>query len=430
MPKILNVFLLTLLPCYLPAQQIIKRFVKSNTFPVAAIHPDSTDFSDLEPIGATIGNAEIVMLGEQSHGDGATFLAKARLIKYLHEEKGFNVLAFESDFFALNHGWKSPGKDSSGLNKLIAGNIYPIWTKAEQLKDFFYSYIPGTYGTSRPLIVSGFDNQLHGQHSIDTLKNYLDNYLKQHNLKFRLSENYRSEFVPFIDSLVTLKPSSNIPKLKRFEQLIDTILSQSVNSDENDFGIMLLHNLKEYSRECQYLHTHFYKAFVIRDRQMAKNLNWLAETRFPGEKIIVWAASGHIMKSMFTAAAEGESPEIIYPLGKFFTDNAQNREKTYVIGFTSETGSFGILGRNIREVSPVHRRGFETWIDKRYDFAFTDFKLFNIRNPGFSEPFPMKGRGHWSTSLPWSQAFDGVFYIRNMFPSDFLKSGGKPVQNN
>ncbi len=41
----------------------------------------------------------MVLLGEQHHGDGATFQAKTRLVKYLHEQKGFNVLVWESDVY-------------------------------------------------------------------------------------------------------------------------------------------------------------------------------------------------------------------------------------------------------------------------------------------------------------------------------------------
>src|SRR3546814_12165141 len=63
----------------------LRRYVKGHAVPIATIHPETTDFSDLEPIGKAIGDARIVMLGEQSHGDGATFLAKARLIRYLRE---------------------------------------------------------------------------------------------------------------------------------------------------------------------------------------------------------------------------------------------------------------------------------------------------------------------------------------------------------
>ena len=41
------------------------------------------DNTDLVFLKDELGLAEIFMLGEQSHGDGSTFLAKTRLIKYL-----------------------------------------------------------------------------------------------------------------------------------------------------------------------------------------------------------------------------------------------------------------------------------------------------------------------------------------------------------
>ena len=98
----------------LPAQRLIKEYVINNTKQVLTIEPDVTDYSDLESFGNAIGNAKIVMLGEQSHGDAATFSAKSRLVKYLHEKKGFNVLAFESDFWGLTEGWEKTAKIKNG----------------------------------------------------------------------------------------------------------------------------------------------------------------------------------------------------------------------------------------------------------------------------------------------------------------------------
>lgn len=40
------------------------------------------------------------MLGEMTHGDGATFKLKTEIVKYLHEELGFNVLILEDGMYS------------------------------------------------------------------------------------------------------------------------------------------------------------------------------------------------------------------------------------------------------------------------------------------------------------------------------------------
>ena len=75
--------------------QNIREFVKQSSVEVKSILPDNEDYSDLESIGNAIGDSRLVMLGEQDHGDAPTFLAKSRLIKYLHEKKGLNE--FDTD---------------------------------------------------------------------------------------------------------------------------------------------------------------------------------------------------------------------------------------------------------------------------------------------------------------------------------------------
>ncbi|GAA4320806.1 hypothetical protein [Compostibacter hankyongensis] len=72
-------------------QKAIKEYVQQSIHVIENLDTSSSDYKDLEAIGKAIGTARVVMLGEQDHGDAPTYLAKTRLIKYLHEKKGFNV---------------------------------------------------------------------------------------------------------------------------------------------------------------------------------------------------------------------------------------------------------------------------------------------------------------------------------------------------
>jgi erythromycin esterase-like protein len=87
------------------AQSEIKKEILENVFQLN-IDNQQIDRETLLKFGEAIGDRKIVMLGEQDHGDGSTFLVKAELIKYLHKEKGFNVLAFETDIFSMNDAWE------------------------------------------------------------------------------------------------------------------------------------------------------------------------------------------------------------------------------------------------------------------------------------------------------------------------------------
>jgi erythromycin esterase len=57
---------------------------------------------DLESLRELIADMRIVLLGEQTHGDGATFDAKVELIKFLHDELGFDIVAFESPLYGIS----------------------------------------------------------------------------------------------------------------------------------------------------------------------------------------------------------------------------------------------------------------------------------------------------------------------------------------
>src|SRR5688572_4678633 len=98
---------------------------------VRTCDPADEDFSDLQPLKKVLEGRRIVLLGEQSHQEGSVFLAKTRLIKFLHREMGFDVLAMESGIIECEAAWESlvrgrPVRESFGIG------VFPIWTFSAQ----------------------------------------------------------------------------------------------------------------------------------------------------------------------------------------------------------------------------------------------------------------------------------------------------------
>ena len=415
-----------LLPCF--GQKLFKEYVQNNIVNIRNIDPGSTNFSDLGPIGAAIGGARIVMLGEQDHGDGATMLAKTRLIKYLHEEKGFNVLAFEGEFFSLNEGWDKLTKKEQFIQPFLKENIFPVWSDCLQCSDLLYSYIPSTFQSNTPLQVAGFDSQIGiFPYSKQNIKSSIDQYLQEKNIEFVKSRQYQRFLYHTTILMKTPTKNTNVEKVKEWREgfqtftiMVDTVLAQLGPEASNDFHYRTLESLREFAKASLHYDNYVYSN-SFRDRQMAKNLQWLANVKYPNEKIIVWAANAHIFKNADTAIKSKGYSSINW-MGTEFTRDSSNASQTYVLGFSSKTGTYKrttIAGEPKRVPKPL-KKGFETWIDDDLQYGFVNLVPFRKQHPGFNEMFMMKpGQGNMTGA--WSNVFDGIFYIRNMTPCELIE---------
>ncbi len=406
------------------AQNDIKSYVKQNAIPIWTIEPDSTEFSDLEKFGIAIGESRIVMLGEQDHGDAPSFFAKTRLIKYLHEKKGFNVLAFESDFFALNYGWDNLIKNEHEIDTFLRKNIFPIWTSCDACQELFYNVIPKSYQTKNPIIVTGFDNQMYLKYSSINLIKKFDSVLKALNLPITKMENYSTYILPLIDTL------TRTPKLSKDSAFFNLILQQlyKIQSQLNtkikndEFWNIVMESLIQTTIEFKNFAFDYYKGNNSRDLQMARNLKWLSTVKFPAEKIIVWAHNYHISK--YGGNYSNNFLNLANTMGTEFTKDTLQNKNTYIIGFTSNEGTAGRIRTKSYSVQDPTNNSIENWFDKNSNYAFIDLRKFNQLNPNNSVEFNMKAsiKGvHKNHKAQWTHIFDGVFYIKNMYPCKILK---------
>jgi erythromycin esterase-like protein len=408
-----------LLPMSVSGQQDIKDYVRNSTVAISTIDPDSTDFGDLTAIGRAIGDARVVFLGEQDHGDAPTFLAKTRIIKYLHEQLGFDVLAFESDFYGLNAGWDALEKTGDSIRSFIRGNIFGVWTSCSSCEQLLYRYVPATWQTVRPMAITGFDNQLVLGFSYRNLFRKLDSVVRYYQLPITREPRYLTELLPLMTSLYDRPFSGADTSLynKRDACLLKIREQLATKVAPDDLWLMVMDNLVQLNLGYKYK-PDYWRSTNIRDKQMARNLRWLCETKFPGKKIIVWAANYHLSKY------NGHYPEDFLnnatTMGGTFTADTTWNNRSYILGFTSCQGEAGRVFQKKYNVPKPNSNSLENWIDPRLDLAFTDFKGFNAASPDTHAFFFMsgsvKGNGlHTHHKAEWNRIFDGVFFIRNMY---------------
>ena len=412
------------------SQNTIKTYVQNNASRIISIDPDSLSYTDLESMGTAIGDARIVMLGEQYHGDAATFLAKSRLVKYLHEKKGFDVLAFESDFYALNEGWDRLPKVKKEIDSFMYKNPFQIWGYCFTCNNLFYDYIAKTFTTTSPLEITGFDCQVHGEYSIKNLVGKIKTYFDETGRTNDSISKYAPIVLSLLDSTVAPKYPKTVTTCNTLINGLEIIYEQIfVDTKGGGFWLQVIKNLVANAKKIKAELENNLSLYHIRDMQMADNIDWLCKNKYKGKKIIVWAHNAHIAKNSGDHFNYNTTDRNM--MGSYIDNNPALKDQVYRIGFTSYEGTaqWATNAKWHMELQKPQKNSFENWIDKKYDYAFVDFKRFRELNPGYDSPFFMKGSiydSHKNYWHPWTNTFEGVFFIREMYGCKFY--GGSTPQ--
>lgn len=298
-------------------------------------------FSDLKPV---LEGIEIVMLGEQSHGEATTYETKIKLIKYLHQELGFDLLVFESGFYDCRKAWQMIEKGAN-IREAMGKSIFDIWSTT---KDFIpmVDYIESTKNANQPLKLYGFDSQLTGKYSEEYFLSDLTEYLSKVNpatLKTpeweRFSKRLRLLTAFEFKEVKKDDPAQDLV----FLQNLITELNKTATDAEAQLWVQTLKSTYAYLSDAS-LKTD------LRDQQMADNLIWI-KNKYPNSKIICWGATSHFlynseevrMKSPVIQILGGNYYKKQPMMGEYIKNKFQ--EKVYTIGFTAYQGEYGLFRR-------------------------------------------------------------------------------------
>jgi erythromycin esterase len=403
--------------------------------PVRSIDPADTDFSDLGALKTAVGGARIVLLGEQTHGEGSTFLAKTRIIKFLHEKMGFDVLAFESGLYDCARIWENVNSGGQ-VSKEVIGSLFYMYATSRQMQPLF-GYIQSRIHQDRPLILAGFESQHTGEKAKTDLFADFEKFLQQRHpemadsgftlfrrisLSTFASRDYRpgaEEKKTFFDELAALKRLLEKDSVRGSTGPAGTATSTGPGGIANlmkspGFWYQVFCSIE--SQTTRYWQMVSGNEVSVRDLQMAKNLIWLAEKAYPGRKIIVWAHNVHVSKDINSLDfAGGGRPDVFVPMGA--TVHHYFGAQEYCIGFSGGEGSYmdyvdsHIVTLGARPAGSIEA-GLET---TRYPFAFVDYRHLPA---GMQKTQQAAWADYGEVDGKWADVFDGLFYVRKIFPVD------------
>lgn len=407
-------------------------WLSRNAIQINSIDPTiaNDDFADLKPLKAAIGNSRIVVLGEQSHGDGATFLAKGRLIKFLHQRMGFDVLAWEAGLFNC-HDMDAAVRDPAlPIDEAMRRGLYPIWAMSAQVRPVF-EYARSVATTDRPLEMIGFDDQFSGTGGISRWRDTLIKFIDKVDRAI-LPDGLRSSLLNDPRNIV-FKPNSKAAdirlvaeKWKALPEVFDkaraklesthgarevTLMRRTV--DDALLAMEGLARLRDSKGEFKAADNN------QRDQRMGENLIWLANERYKNRRIIVWAAAFHTLHEPSAIKLGSDatfSYEGVITMGQVAGKSLNNG--IYTIGFTAAEGKAGnVTGGPTLDLKPPADGSFEDLcLAVGHRFLFVNLRTLPaahwLRSPIEASPL-----SYSPIETDWTRQLDGLVFTRTMFPS-------------
>jgi erythromycin esterase len=432
--RFLLVAALVAVPSILAAQADPRAaWLAGHAAPLRTLAFDADD-ADLAPVGRAIGNRRIVLLGEQTHGDGAAFEAKARLVRWLHQRKGFDLLVFESGIYDCRRTW-ADARAGLALADSAGGCMFELWSNSAQVRPLL-AYMDSVKGTRRPLELAGLDFQPSGakaRHMLDDLARFVaaqPDTVGTGAALATLRATYGQLFGPE-RAAFRATPDSLRARMREATLLLEARSVRDVPSlgalGEAAFWRQVVGSTRAFAAFVWEMNPQQPDPAVFnrRDSVMAANLEWLAR-RWPNRKIVVWGATSHLVRNR--QAMENDAAPRMIPAGHLAWQSL-GREM-YAIGFLAAGGEMGMarIGtavprRAIPDADSASLDGL--WRESGQALGFLDLRAIPAGGEWLKEKLVARPMGYGAVRAAWPEHLDGFVFTRTMTPSTPVRTAGR-----
>ncbi len=366
------------------------------------------DRADLAPLADRLDGADVVGLGEATHGTREFFRLKCRVIRLLVEQRGFRTVAFEADVAAMlaadrhvRHGERDPKTALAGLRKW-QWQTEAVADLLGWLREFNEGRPPGDRVRVRGIDLS----------DPSAPAGPLGEHLQ------------RADVIPVPNDLDSLAASEGPPaddalrdRYLARSQAAATAVGKRLDANREAFvdatsaaeWERTRHLCRVVVRNCEWHRVRHEQdgpheaGMAERDRLLAENVAWCLE-RDPGEGVAVWAHDGHVQRGTFDDGRPWTDAET---MGEHLDREFGDRYRP--LGFDFGRGSFRAISATDPDGEP---RTFAVG-DPLDGSATTYFDALD--SPRFLD---LASAGNDARLAGWFDGHPGVRYVGSVYDPD------------
>ena len=419
--------------------------------PLKGFSPSIQDNSDLANFDQAIEGANVVGLGESTHGTSEFFQMKHRLLKHLVEEKGFTLFAMEvgqANAAFINdyvlHG--------NGDPKQLLKNVYCVPFETQEVLDMIIWMHDYNLSHNDKIQFMGIDMQ-----DDSAAIQILTNNVTLTKNKMLIAENQKaSQALATLNKGITQLSQdisankSDAELLKERQLLLETAtqtefilkkfktdftldketLSKTLGDTNYNWTLQTISLLEQYTELMPAEVSSMIPSLSddisdinLRDRLMSENILWIRKQN-PRAKLVVWAHSGHIQRTY----EFGEDPSDV--TAKLWKTMGMHLAETLgddyrAMTFLTYRGTYTALDENMHEsIHDLYLPPDET-IESSIDKMGLPQAFINLRNKAILPDFlqgmnqtrqigaQAEGAEQFVPVRDMSKTFDGIVYLRD-----------------
>jgi erythromycin esterase len=337
---------------------------------------------------------------------------------------GFDVVAWESGLLDCRLA-DAALRTGASAREVAQRGIFPIWSAGRQIEPAF-EYLKATQGTESPIAFCGFDCQFSAVPA-EQATAFILAFFDRLDPKL-LSNEQQTKIAILIQHLHDgSAEGAALQQVDEIERLLKALDEKSAAAlaahgpRETAFMRTVLKNLMTLSTMQREQGKTGPEATNRRDAAMADNLVWLANDYYAGRKIIVWAASFHLMHDA-PGIVPVENKLLNYastvPMGHVVKQKLG--PAAYTIAFTAFSGKAGNPFHGSYALKPAAKDSLEERLHAAgFDHALVDLRSLPKTEGGewLKDELVARPLGYAPMRAKWPNHFDAIFFSDVMFPS-------------